>query len=113
MQLEEGCWIVRVSWSYSPLILKGNNVTQCNSVQFTTPFTFTTTRFRSIEVPGQSILSEEMDDLDEEGGDPVKLERLRRAELQSRRMSVPQYMEFSGARAVSFGKGAKVRHREV
>ena len=54
-----------------------------------------------------------MDDLDEEGVDAVKLERLRRAELQSRRMSVPQYMEFSGARAVSFGKGAKVRHREV
>lgn len=66
---------------------------------------------KSIEVPGQSILSEEMDDLDEEGGDPVKLERLRRAELQSRRMSVPQYMEFSGARAVSFGKGAKAKSK--
>merc|ERR1719204_2013819 len=39
---------------------------------------------KSIEVPGQSILSEEMENPDEEGGDAVKLERLRRAEFQSR-----------------------------
>ena len=47
----------------------------------------------------------------EDAVDLVKLERLRRAEMQSRRMSVQQYMEFSEARGVSFGKKAKVSFR--
>ena len=52
---------------------------------------------------------EDLDDIDDdEYVDAVKMERLRRAELQSRRMTVQQYMEFSGARGVSFAKGAKV-----
>ena len=50
-----------------------------------------------------------VDDDDDELVDVVKMERLRRAEMQSRRMSVQQYMEFAEARGVSFVKQPKVR----
>jgi len=48
---------------------------------------------------------------DDEAVDSAKMERLRRAEMQSRRMSVQQYMEFAEARGVSFGKKAKVKSK--
>jgi len=51
------------------------------------------------------------DDDDEEIVDSVKMERLRRAEIQSRRMSVQQYMDFAEARGVSFGKKAKTKNK--
>lgn len=72
---------------------------------------------RSIDDSTHSLMSfldddEDLDDIDDdEYVDAVKMERLRRAELQSRRMTVQQYMEFSGARGVSFAKGAKVKNK--
>lgn len=52
-----------------------------------------------------------VDDDDDESVDVVKMERLRRAEMQSRRMSVQQYMEFAEARGVSFVKQPKVKSK--
>jgi len=73
---------------------------------------------RSIDDSACSLLSyldgdDDLDDVDDDYVDGVKMERLRRAEIQSRRMSVQQYMEFTGARGVSFGKPkAKSKLRE-
>ena len=70
---------------------------------------------RSIDDPAHSLasyLDRDFEDAfgtedndDDDYVDAVKMERLKRAELQSRRMSVQQYLEFAGARGVSFGRG--------
>lgn len=75
------------------------------------------TFIRSIDDSAHSLLTyiEEGDDGvaddDDDSVDVVKMERLRRAEMQSRRMSVQQYMEFAEARGVSFVKQPKVKSK--
>jgi len=60
------------------------------------------------DAPHQPLVSYlEAEDDDDEDVDVVKMERLKRVEAMSRRLSVQQYLEFTEARAVTFAKGAK------
>lgn len=61
---------------------------------------------RSIDSPSGELVSI-LDEEDSDSCDPIKMERLRRAEAQSRRMSIQQYLDFAEARQVSFGQKNK------